>query len=109
MVTTNEANGDSNGVNTTPASVAAYSVPEETKKLFYEGILNNPLIKPTLPKEIEECAKKINFVGTDKPSLPINWRFAESISALKGLEAAMVNVLLERKYGVKPEKIVINT
>jgi hypothetical protein len=86
-----------------------YSIPEETAKLLQEGILNNPLIAPTLPKEIAECAKFVHFEGADQPSIPINWRFAESISALKGLESAMINVLLRRKYGIEPQKAVINT
>jgi hypothetical protein len=86
-----------------------YSIPRETRKIFENGILRNPLIASTLPKEIEECSKSIRFEGTDKPSIPINWRFAESISALKGLEAAMVNVLLKQKYGIEPQEAVINT
>lgn len=105
-MTTNGVNGHTNGVN---GSAAAYRVPQGTEKVFRNGILSNPLIAPTLPREIEECAAKVEFVGTDKPSIPINWRFAESISALKGLEASMINVLLKRKYGIEPQKAVINT
>ncbi|KAF2273427.1 alpha-methylacyl-CoA racemase [Westerdykella ornata] len=86
-----------------------YSVPLETKSIFQHGLLKNPLIAPTLPKEIEECAERVRFEGTDKPSIPINWRFAESISVLKGLEAAMINVLVKRKYGVVAQEAVINT
>ncbi|XPS72553.1 hypothetical protein M3J09_004716 [Ascochyta lentis] len=62
-----------------------------------------------LPAGIAEAAGKVRFEGTSKPSIPINWRFAESMSALKGLEAAMVNVLLQRKYGLEPQEAVINT
>lgn len=98
-----------NGVNGHAQDVATYSIPKETEKVFHEGILNNPLISSSLPDEFKECAKKVEFVGTEKPSIPINWRFAESISALKGYEAAMVNVLLKRKYGVEPQRAVINT
>jgi hypothetical protein len=86
-----------------------YSIPRETQKIFEDSILQNPLIASTLPKEIEECSKRIRFEGTDRPSIPINWRFAESVSALKGLEAAMVNVMLKQKYGVEPQEAVINT
>lgn len=86
-----------------------YSIPQETQKIFQNGILDNPLIAPALPQEISECAKKIRFEGNDKPSIPINWRFAESISSLKGLEAAMINVLLKRKYGLEAQEAVINT
>jgi hypothetical protein len=94
-----------NGAN----DVTSYSIPEEAQKVFQDGILNNKLVASTLPKEIEECAKTVRFEGTDVPTLPINWRFAESISALKGLEAAMVNVLLKRKYGMEPQEAIINT
>lgn len=87
----------------------AYSVPKQTEKIFSNDILNNPLIASALPEDIAECAKKVRFEGTNKPSLPINWRFAESISALKGLETAMVNVLLKKKYNVEPQEAVINT
>jgi hypothetical protein len=88
---------------------ADYSIPEQTQKLFQEGILQNPLIASTLPKEIQEAARMVHFEGTSKPSIPINWRFAESISALKGFEAATLNVLLKRKYGLQPQEAVINT
>lgn len=98
-----------NGTNGVEKSLGSYSIPQETQKLFEEGILNNPLIMQTLPKGIAEAASKVRFEGTAKPSIPINWRFAESISALKGLEASMVNVLLSRKYGLEPQEAVINT
>jgi hypothetical protein len=105
------ANGEAahaNGVNGVNGG-KAYSIPQETQKVFQDGILKNQLIASTLPKEIDECAKTVRFEGTNKPTIPINWRFAESISALKGLEAAMVNVLLKRKYGLEPQEAVINT
>jgi hypothetical protein len=86
-----------------------YSIPEQTQKIFNDEILNNPLIAPTLPKGTEQSTSKIRFEGSDKPSIPINWRFAESISALKGLEAALTNVLLREKYGVEAPEAVINT
>ncbi|KAI4684804.1 uncharacterized protein J4E88_004245 [Alternaria novae-zelandiae] len=99
-------NGHTNGTN---GSHKDYSVPRETQHIFEKGILSNPLIAPTLPNDIAECAKKVQFKGSDKPSIPINWRFAESISALKGLEAAMINVLLKQKYGLEPQDAVIDT
>lgn len=108
----NGVNGHTNGVNGTNGvekSLDDYSIPQETQKLFEEGILNHPLIGPTLPDGIAQAAAKVRFEGSSKPSIPINWRFAESISALKGLEASMINVLLERKYGVEPQEAVINT
>lgn len=105
-MTSNGVNGHTNGTN---GHKTDYSIPRETQDIFDQGILKNPLIASTLPKEIQECAKKIRFEGTDSPSIPINWRFAESISALKGLEAAVVNLLLKNKYGVEPQEAVVNT
>jgi hypothetical protein len=86
-----------------------YSVPEQTRKLLDEGILHNPLIAKSLPPEAAEYAAKIEYVGSKQPNIPINWRFAESISSLKGFEATMLNVLLARKYGIEPQKVVIDT
>lgn len=101
--------GHTNGTNGANGKTTGYSIPKETRQVFENGILNNPLIGPTLPKEIGESARSVRFEGSERPSIPINWRFAESISALKGLEAAMVNVLLKRKYGLEPQEAVINT
>lgn len=109
---TNGARSCENGTNGTDQvskSLETYSVPEETQKVFDDGILNNPLVASTLPHGIAEAAAKVRFEGTSKPSIPINWRFAESISALKGLEASMINVLLSRKYGLPAQEAVINT
>jgi hypothetical protein len=103
MATDNHANGDINGTSKT------YSIPQEARRVLDNGILKNPLIAPNLPPEIEECAKTIRFKGSDEPTIAINWRFAESVSALKGLEAAIVNVLLKRKYGLGPQEVVIDT
>lgn len=86
-----------------------YSVPSETQKLFNEGIIGNPLISKCLPDEAKEFAAKVSFVGSDSPSIPINWRFAESIASLKALEATTLNVLLQRKYGAEPQDVTINT
>jgi crotonobetainyl-CoA:carnitine CoA-transferase CaiB-like acyl-CoA transferase len=98
-----------NSSNGASSPLLSYSIPKETQDVFENGILNNPLIAATLPKEIQQCAQPVRFEGNDKPSIPINWRFAESISALKGLEASMINVLLQRKYGVEPQEAIINT
>lgn len=86
-----------------------YSVPEQTKQLLNKGILENPVIASDLPTGAAEAASKISFTGSDLPSISINWRFAESISALNALEATLVNVLLKRKYGLKPVPITIDT
>jgi hypothetical protein len=86
-----------------------YSVPFQAQKLFEEGIIQNPLISKVIPAEAQKYAAKVRYVGSGAPSIPINWRFAESISALKGLEATILNVLLARKYGIEPQEVVINT
>lgn len=92
------------------SSAQSYSTPNQAKEVFLKSVLENPLIAKDLPAEAAEYASKIRFEGSDKPSLPINWRFAESVSALKALEATMVNVLLGRKYGVKEApRVTINT
>ncbi|KAL1621126.1 hypothetical protein SLS54_005620 [Diplodia seriata] len=94
---------------TNEKDVASYSIPEETESIFREGILKNPLIAKLLPPEAQELAGNVRFEGSRLPSVPINWRFAESVSSLKALEATMVNVLLKRKYNVQPQKVTINT
>src|SRR4051794_38324793 len=86
-----------------------YSVPEQTRELLDEGILNNALISKCLPPEAVKYGGKVKYVGSNLPTLPINWRFAESIASLKGLEATLVNVLIARKYGIEPQEVVINT
>ncbi|KAK8060530.1 hypothetical protein PG996_010460 [Apiospora saccharicola] len=93
-----------------PGAEAHYSVPKEADSLFRAGVLGNPLIAKNLPAGAVDASRSIRFEGSDEPSLPVNWRFAESISALKAYEATVVNVLLQRKYGVeRPAEIVINT
>ena len=88
--------------------LGSYSVPKETQKIFEKEILNNPLI-PTLPWEIKAAGKHVAFTGNDLPSIPINWRFAESAAALKALEASMLNVLRIRKYKCPASEVEINT
>ena len=84
------------------------SVPHEAKALFRSGILENPLMS-NLPTSLEELGQLVHFEGNELPSVPVNWRWAESISALKAFEATMVNYLLIRKYGISPVEITINT
>ena len=86
-----------------------YSVQDETRSILKSGIFDNPLIAPSLPPEAAAYASKITFTGSPLPSLPINWRFAESAAALKALEACVVSALVQRKYDVSPESITINT
>lgn len=90
-------------------SPEAYSVPQQARKLFEDGILRKPLISESLPPEALKYGDKVKYVGSSAPSIPINWKFAESVSSLKGLEATMLNVLLARKYGVEPQEVIINT
>jgi len=90
-------------------TVEEYSVPKEAAKVFEDGLLKNPLISKELPADFRAYAEKIKFIGSDFPSIPVNWRFAESISALKGLEAIFVQVLLDRKYDIPAQEIVVDT
>lgn len=85
-----------------------YCVPLESKKLLRKGILDNPL-HSDLPKEAASLFDYVEFVGSAKPSIAINWRFAESVASLKGLEAILINALLGRKYGHDPQPVKINT
>jgi hypothetical protein len=86
-----------------------YSVPQESKAILQNGILNNPLISKDLPENAQELGSKVRYTGSDAPCVPINWRFAESVSALKGLEAVMVMALLKRKYNVDVQEVNIDT
>jgi hypothetical protein len=86
-----------------------YSVPEQAREVFQTGILSNPLISKDLPNGFQQYGDKIKFQGSNKPSMPINWRFAESISAMKALEGTMLLALLDKKYKVQPNDIIINT
>ena len=89
--------------------VSSYSVPKEAQRVFHEGIFSNDLITKDLPAEVKKTARKVQFTGTDRPSIPINWRFAESAVALKALEASVIGALLKRKYGVEAPTVEINT
>ncbi|KAK2017372.1 CoA-transferase family III [Colletotrichum eremochloae] len=85
-----------------------YSVPQEAEAVFQHGILSNPLMKD-LPSDLRTLSQHVKFEGSPKPSVPISWKFAESISALKALEATMLNRLLQKKYKVAPLDVTINT
>lgn len=86
-----------------------YSVPDEAQKVLDEGILSNPKVASLLPAGTADFASKIKFTGNAAPSIPINWRFAESAASLKGLEACVVAQLVKRKYGVDLSGATINT
>lgn len=66
-------------------------------------------MKDLIPLELQSLAKYARFEGSSNPSIPVNWRFAESISALKALEATMLNYLITRKYKTEPTDVTINT
>jgi len=85
-----------------------YSIQKEAQTVLWEGTLLNPLHK-SLPGGIQDAARKITFSGSKLPSIPINWRLAESVSALKAFEGAMLNVLLHNKYGIPYQNLHINT
>lgn len=89
-------------------SSSAYSVPQEAEAVFQQGILENPLMH-NLPASLKELSKLVHFEGNALPSIPVNWRWAESISALKALEATMLNYLLTFKYKISPIEVTINT
>ncbi|KAL7953753.1 putative L-carnitine dehydratase [Trichoderma compactum] len=86
-----------------------YSVPVAASQVYDEGIVSNPLIAKDLPAEVLKKSTSIVFTGFDSPSLPVNWRLAEAISSLKALEAALVDVILQRRYGLEPHRVTINT
>lgn len=106
----NQHSGASTTVSVTMGSVgeSTYSVPSEARKLLDKELLDNSRI-PSLPREMHEAAKHISFTGNDLPSIPINWRFAESAASLKAFEACMLNVLRSKKYGVGFDDATINT
>ncbi|ESK89134.1 CAIB/BAIF family enzyme [Moniliophthora roreri MCA 2997] len=88
--------------------MSTYSVPAEAFRLLKDGLIDNPL-HSSAPPEVREVYNLVEYQGSNDPSVPINWRFAESISAIKGSQACMVNVLLKKKYGISPQKVIINT
>ncbi|KIX08076.1 uncharacterized protein Z518_02731 [Rhinocladiella mackenziei CBS 650.93] len=90
-------------------ALSSYSIPSESKRLLTEALLNNPQIAKDVPKEAADFASRIIFKGTDLPSIPINWRFAESAACLKAFEACIISALLKRKYSVDLTGAEINT
>lgn len=92
----------------TPKVTGKYSVPDEAKKVFLDGILTNPLMQQYIPSGIAGT-DDIEFSGSADPSIPVNWRFAESVSALKAYEAVVLKALIKRKYNTAVSKVQINT
>ena len=85
-----------------------YSITKEALSLLENGIIKNQSQRD-LSSEVAEAAKQVKFEGSALPSIAINWRFAESMAALKGFEAAMINVLLKKRYNQDFLPITINT
>ncbi|KAJ7481619.1 alpha-methylacyl-CoA racemase [Mycena latifolia] len=85
-----------------------YSVPDEARKVLLDGILSNPAHRD-LPSLVNDLASNVVFEGNAAPSMPMNWRFAEAVSALKALEVALANALVETKYLVKTGAVRIDT
>ncbi|KAJ5727222.1 hypothetical protein N7493_005042 [Penicillium malachiteum] len=77
-------------------SPSSYSVPYSAQRVF-QGILENANIRKYLPPDVLDFASQIIFSGDAEPSIPVNWRFAESAAALKALEATLIAVLMKRK------------
>ncbi|KAK3701816.1 hypothetical protein LTR37_015238 [Vermiconidia calcicola] len=86
-----------------------YSVPDESARVFRDAILGDTRIAKDLPDGMDQAASKLIFTGSPDPSLPLNWRFAEAVSSLKGLEATLVNLLQSRKYNTEPQNVTIDT
>jgi crotonobetainyl-CoA:carnitine CoA-transferase CaiB-like acyl-CoA transferase len=84
-----------------------YSVPEASFQVLIDGILNNP--KTKAPDYVKALASNVHFKGTDSPSIPINWRFAESISAIKAYEGLSLAALISQKYKTEAPVVTIDT
>ena len=89
-------------------SVERYSVPSEAKKVLEEGIINSPF-QNNYREELKSVLHLVTYEGSNSPKVPINWRFCESMAALKGLEASLINILNQKKYNAQPQPVVINT
>lgn len=68
-----------NGVHTAVKNEQEYSAQHEAHNLLVNEIIQNPLME-SLPAELKELSKHVKFEGSPSPSIPINWRFAESIA-----------------------------
>ncbi|KAI9307182.1 putative L-carnitine dehydratase [Cunninghamella echinulata] len=85
-----------------------FNLQEECTKLFHSSIINNDKVKYT--SDLKQLAStKLRFEGTQKPGIPINWRYAESISVLKAFEGLSLLDLVEKKYNTTIDHITINT
>jgi hypothetical protein len=67
------------GVHINGQTSKEYSAQHEAENLLVNEIIRNPLMK-SLPAELEGLSKHVRYEGSSQPSIPINWRFAESIA-----------------------------
>ncbi|KAM0346740.1 hypothetical protein ACHAP4_011652 [Fusarium culmorum] len=89
---------------------AQYSVPEATQRVLDQGIFKNPRLRHNIPEGAAEvAAKSVKFLGNNQPSVPVNWRFAKSVSALKAYEASVLSLLIQKKYKADVGEIRIDT
>jgi hypothetical protein len=51
--------------------IPTWNLIDQSYNLLQTGILDNPLIAPSLPKNAAEYAKKITFTGHERVSIPI--------------------------------------
>lgn len=86
-----------------------YAVSSNARQVFEQGILENEQIKRYLPPDSWELSRRITFNGDTEPSIPINWRFAESAAALTALEATLIASLMKRKCNIHFKGATINT
>ncbi|CAO3640530.1 unnamed protein product [Cunninghamella echinulata] len=85
-----------------------YNLQEECMNLFHSSIINND--KVTYSSDLKQLAStKLRFEGSQQPGIPINWRFAESISVLKAFEGLSILDLVQKKYNKTIDNITINT
>ncbi|KAJ5721572.1 uncharacterized protein N7483_009506 [Penicillium malachiteum] len=90
-------------------SPSYYSVPYSARRVFQQGILENANINKYLPLEVLDFASQITFSGDAEPSIPVNWRFAESAAALKAFEATLIAALMKRKCNLPFQGATIDT
>ncbi|KAI9306524.1 putative L-carnitine dehydratase [Cunninghamella echinulata] len=85
-----------------------YNLQEECMNLFHSSIIDND--KVTYSSDLKQLAStKLRFEGSQQPGIPINWRFAESISVLKAFEGLSILDLVQKKYNTTIDNITINT
>lgn len=72
-------------------------------------MLANPSITKVLVQDAGTFTTPTEFVGPDEPSVLVNSRFAESVAALKALEAIYIDTLLHGKSEPPSARSIIDT